>query len=225
MLPRTLEPEEMDTPEDVASYDAMDHSAVNAQFVADFLEVHGPMRGGQALDVGTGTARIPIELCRADSGARVLAIDLADHMIQRARANVEDAGYSDRIRCELADAKALADADRSFEAVISNSIIHHIPEPSGVLAAAASAVAPGGSLFIRDLARPATIEELNRLVATYAANDAPHARALFEASLHAALTVDEIRRMLSERGLPEGRLEMTSDRHWTWSWRRPESSV
>lgn len=223
MLPRTLEPEEMDTPEDVESYDAMDHSAVNAKFVADFFAIHGPMRGGEALDVGTGTARIPIELCRTDPGARVLAIDLADHMIERARANVAAAGHSDRVRCERSDAKGLNYDDRSFEAVISNSIVHHIPDPSAVLAEMVRAVVPGGTLFVRDLARPSTIEELRRLVQTYAGGDPPHARNLFEASLHAALTVEEVRRLLRELNLPEGRLEMTSDRHWTWSWRSPEA--
>jgi hypothetical protein len=39
MLPRVLEPEVMDTPEEARDYDAMDHSAVNRVFVADFLAV------------------------------------------------------------------------------------------------------------------------------------------------------------------------------------------
>ena len=59
MIPRVLEPEAMDTPEEVLQYDLMDHSEVNARFVADFLAVHGPCRGGEILDVGTGTAAYP----------------------------------------------------------------------------------------------------------------------------------------------------------------------
>ena len=47
----------------------MDHGEVNARFVADFLAAHGTCRGGTILDVGTGTARIPIELARADPSA------------------------------------------------------------------------------------------------------------------------------------------------------------
>ena len=37
MLPRTLEPELMDSDVDAGEYDAMDHSAVNRQFVTDLL--------------------------------------------------------------------------------------------------------------------------------------------------------------------------------------------
>src|SRR3954453_1818677 len=108
MLPRVLEPEAMDTPEEARDYDAMDHAAVNDRFVADFLAAHGPCRGGTLLDVGTGPARIPIALCRADPHARVLAIDLAEHMLDRARRNVAAAGLSDRIPCERAGARAPA---------------------------------------------------------------------------------------------------------------------
>src|SRR6476620_5625595 len=62
MLPRVLEPEVMDTPEEARDYDAMDHSAVNRVFVADFLAVWDGR--GPVLDLGTGTALVPIEFCR-----------------------------------------------------------------------------------------------------------------------------------------------------------------
>jgi hypothetical protein len=67
MLARTLEPEVMDTEREASEYDAMDHSGVNDLFVSDFLAVCPPDAlddGGQILDLGTGTALIPIEFCR-----------------------------------------------------------------------------------------------------------------------------------------------------------------
>lgn len=221
MLPRVLEPEAMDTPEEARDYDAMDHSTVNARFVADFLEAHGPCRGGEVLDVGTGPGRIPIALCQADAGARVLAIDLAAAMIERARANVAASGLEGRIRCLASDAKATSFAERSFEAVLSNTIVHHIPDPGPVLGEMARLVAPGGTLFVRDLARPADLAEVDHLVTTYAGAEPPAARALFEASLHAALTLDEVRGLVRDLGLPVEGVAMTSDRHWTWTWKSP----
>ncbi len=108
MIPRVLEPEAMETPEEVRQYDAMDHSAVNTRFVEDFLAGHGPCRGGEVLDVGTGTARIPIALALGRSAnARVLALDLSEAMLKQAAANIAAAGLSDRIRCHLGDAKSL----------------------------------------------------------------------------------------------------------------------
>ncbi|MCA9201957.1 MAG: SAM-dependent methyltransferase, partial [Planctomycetales bacterium] len=61
-LARQLEPEVMDTPEEAREYDEMDHSSVNQAFVADMLSSDFVV--GDVLDLGTGTARIPIELCR-----------------------------------------------------------------------------------------------------------------------------------------------------------------
>jgi ubiquinone/menaquinone biosynthesis C-methylase UbiE len=221
MIPRTLEPEAMDTPEEARDYDAMDHATVNARFVAEFLDAHGPCRGGELLDVGTGPARIPIALCRADRSARVLGIDLAEAMLERARSNVAEAGLSDRIRCVRADAQRLLYPNGHFEAVLSNSIIHHLADPAPALAEMARVVAPGGTLFVRDLARPDDLEMLARLVTTYAGDEAPAARALFEASLHAALTLRDVRDIVRTLVRSDADVVMTSDRHWTWSWHRP----
>ncbi len=183
MLPRVLEPETMDTPDEARVYDAMDHTPVNDLFVADFLAAHGPCRGGAILDVGTGPARIPIALCRADERANVLGIDLARHMLDRARANVEEAGLSDRIKLEHVDAKGIPYPDGQFEAVISNSIVHHVADPTLALAEMVRLVAPGGTLFVRDLRRPQDAESITALVQAYAADEADSARDLFAASL------------------------------------------
>jgi ubiquinone/menaquinone biosynthesis C-methylase UbiE len=141
-------------------------------------------------------------------------------MLELARRNVAEAGLTDRIECMQADAKALSWPDGRFEGVISNTIIHHIPEPLHALVELARLVAPGGTLFVRDLARPATNEEVAALVATYAGGESRSAKALFEASLHAALTVPEVRAIARAIGLPENGIAMTSDRHWTWIWNR-----
>lgn len=221
MIPRTLEPEAMDTPEEAADYDAMDHSTVNARFAAEFLASHGPCKGGWLLDVGTGTARIPIEVCRLDAHARIVAADLSQPMLDVGAVNVDAAGMSDRIRLVKVDAKGFSEPDGSFEAVISNSIVHHIPEPRSAMTQMSRLVAPGGTLFCRDLARPDSVAEVERLVDLYAKGETDAARALFEASLHAALTLKEVRAIVESLGLPTEGVTMTSDRHWTWVWKAP----
>ena len=221
MIPRTLEPEAMDTPEEARDYDAMDHSAVNSRFVADFLELHGGSRGGEFLDVGTGPGRIPVLLGKADPGARILGVDLAEEMLVLARYHVANAGLADRIRLQQADGKRLPFDDGVFEAVLSNTIVHHVPEPGPALAEMARVLAPGGSLFVRDLARPDSLDAVTHLVATYASHEGPEARALFEASLHAGLTVEEVRDLVAPIGIDADSVAMTSDRHWTIAWRRP----
>ncbi len=158
MIQRVLEPEAMETVEEVRQYDAMDHSLVNSRFVDDFLAAHGPCRGGEVLDVGTGTARIPIALAAADSQARVLALDLSETMLAQAEINIAAAGMTARIRTHKGDAKALLDSfgQGVFEGVISNTIIHHIPDPVPALETMARLLTSGGTLMVRDLARPAS---------------------------------------------------------------------
>lgn len=224
MLPRVLEPEVMDTAEEARDYDAMDFAEVNRLFVADALAFHGPVRGGWLLDIGTGTARIPIEFCRQAPAALVIAADLSRHMLELGRRNVADAGLDDRISLELVDAKGLPYADGFFEAVLSNSIIHHIPTPYQSLAEMVRLVMPGGTLFIRDLARPHDQATLDRLLDLHAGHESAHGRAMFRDSLKAALTLDEIRDLLASLGVPGESVDLTSDRHWTCTWRKPRAA-
>lgn len=255
MLQRILEPELMDTAEDAHEYDAMDHTAVNAVFVTDLIAAlqthqHDPARSLQRsgdsdpqpftiLDLGAGTAQIPIEFARRVPHVHIIAVDAAENMLALARENIAAAGLTDRITPVLADAKRLERvgwapptngsdqdmvgnahptgfADATFDAVISNSIIHHIPEPRIVVAEAVRVTRPGGLLFHRDLARPNSEAELQHLVDTYAAGCTPNQRRLYAESLHAALTAEEMAQLVSSFGFSADTVRMTSDRHWTW---------
>jgi ubiquinone/menaquinone biosynthesis C-methylase UbiE len=207
----------------------MDHREVNARFCDDLLAFLGrpPAR---VLDVGTGTALIPIELCKRAPATSVDAIDLAEHMLAVGRINVAQAGLGGRIKLQKLDAKKTGWGAGAFEAVVSNSIVHHIPDPRDVLAEMWRLVAPDGALFVRDLARPGSAGEVDRLVALYAAPTPgvspeqaareDRQRGLFAASLHAALTVDEVRAWVTPLGIPGAAVTMTSDRHWTLAARK-----
>jgi ubiquinone/menaquinone biosynthesis C-methylase UbiE len=220
LLVRRLEPEVMDSEADARDYDTMDHSEVNRVFVADFLAAERAAAlpvDVEILDLGTGTAQIPIELCRQSPEARVVAIDLAEHMLELARRNVAAASLSGQIELRRVDAKRLPFADDSFVAVMSNSIMHHIPEPRAALADALRVLRkPGGLIFIRDLARPYDDADVTRLVSIYAAGCNDHQRQLFDDSLRAALSVEEIRALVSDLGSNPQDVQATSDRHWTW---------
>lgn len=220
MLPRVLEPEVMDTAEEAEEYDAMDHGEVNRRFAADMLARRkDPAR---VVDVGTGTARIPIALCSMHGSCHVVASDLAEHMLRVARRNVEAAQLGDRIELVKADAKGAHDVlrDGSFDVVMSNSIVHHIPSPARLFEELLRLLAPKGLLFVRDLERPTDERAVAKLVATYAANDTPKQRGLFEDSLRAALTIDEVIALVAPLGIPASCVTRTSDRHWTLAYER-----
>lgn len=215
MIQRVLEPEVMDTAEEAAEYDAMAHGDVNRRFCEDLLAIEPSPR--RVVDVGTGTARIPLQLCQLHAGCTVVASDLSDHMLALADRNVREAGMSGRVVPTRADAKGSALSRAGFDVVMSNSIVHHIPAPETLFEELLALLAPGGLLFVRDLERPATEEALAALVTTYAANDTPKQRALFADSLRAALTLDEVVALVAKLGIPAKAVSRTSDRHWTLS--------
>ncbi len=225
MLPRVLEPELMNTLEEARDYDAMDHREVNARFVAELLQQATPAERQSSkpisiLDVGTGTALIPIELVRQFPIGRVTGADLAGEMLQLGLKNVITAGMGGLISLDHVDAKELPYANARFQWVISNSILHHLPEPLTGLREMFRVVRVGGLLFVRDLFRPETSEEVEHLVDTYAAGATEPQRQLFRNSLHAALTVAEVRLLVEELGLPVSAVQPTSDRHWTLAVRK-----
>jgi ubiquinone/menaquinone biosynthesis C-methylase UbiE len=215
MLSRVLEPEVMDTPEEARDYDAMDHSAVNRLFVADFLAVWDGR--SPILDVGTGTAQIPVEFCRHSGRGDLIAVDLADHMLALARQNVGRAGFEGRIRLERVSGRAMSYPDGAFAAVMSNSIIHHIPEPRDCFAEMVRVAAPDATFFVRDLLRPRDEPALRHLVELYAADANERQRQMFSDSLRAALTLREVQAIIADLGFDPDGVRQTSDRHWTWA--------
>lgn len=220
MLARVLEPEVMNTVEEAVDYDQMDHRQVNRIFVDDFLSAIAelvPERFGcwHVFDAGTGTAQIPIELLQRQFSATVTASDLADQMLIVAKQNVAAAGFENSIELVLRDCKRLPDADASYDAVISNSIVHHIPTPHDVFVELWRILKPGGVFFLRDLMRPNDVAALERVVSTYAADANDHQQQMFRDSLHAALDITEVRCLVRELGLPDDVVQATSDRHWT----------
>ena len=221
-LQRVLEPEVMDTESEARDYDSMDHSAVNQCFVSDLLNLCGSPTN--VLDLGTGTAQVPIALCQQHTNCRVLATDLATHMLDLARYNVELANLTDRIQLGHVDAKQLPYEDASFPLVMSNNIVHHIPDPAMIVGEAIRVTQPGGFLFFRDLLRPANNDTLTNLVETYAGGEGEHAQQMFEDSLRAALSLDEICELISTFGFPTSTVQPTSDRHWTWATTRDTRS-
>ncbi|MDX1966053.1 MAG: class I SAM-dependent methyltransferase [Planctomycetaceae bacterium] len=227
MLPRVLEPEVMDSEREARDYDAMDHAEVNRVFVEDLLAVLGTAKAPDVwriLDAGTGTALIPIELLRTGLPAQVVAADAAVEMLRLGGRNVEEAGFGAMIELTYRDCKGLADADESFDVVMSNSIVHHIPWPQMVLAECWRVLRPGGVLFVRDLYRPTTIEEVERLVSAYAGAATSEQQQLFRQSFHAALTISEVGELLAALRIPREWVRMTSDRHWTIAGIKPASA-
>ncbi|MFO0939147.1 MAG: class I SAM-dependent methyltransferase [Pirellulales bacterium] len=219
MLERVLEPEVMDDRQESIMYDQMDHQVVNQRFVDDMI-AFGPVQG-RILDLGTGTARIPILICEAVEHCRVMACDLAVTMLDIAKLNIAIAGFETRIQLYHGDAKSLDCQDDECDWVISNSLIHHLPYPASAFQHALRVLRPGGRVFIRDLFRPESQEAIESIVSTYAAEEPPENQQLLRQSLAAALSLREVRELVQSCGFPVESVQQSSDRHWTWAAVKP----
>ena len=218
LVSRVLEPEVMESFEEAWAYDQMDHAAVNRKFVDDLIA--GGEVKGDIVDLGTGTALIPIELCQRVPGIRVMAIDASGAMLDLANRHLEIERLKDRIFLQQADCKGLKGfASGMADTVISNSLIHHLPDPYAAVGEAVRLLRPRGRLFVRDLVRPATQGEVDRLVDLYAGGEPEAARKMFRDSFFAALSLEEARDLFASFGLDPQEVNLSSDRHWTFDGR------
>ena len=212
-MQRVTEPEVMDTQEEAIAYDAMDFIEVNTAFAKRAIEL-GSL-SGLMLDTGTGTARIPIFICQERPQWQIIGIDLAESMLQVGRKNVEQAGLQQQITLESVDAKQLPYPDAHFDMVISNSLIHHLPDPLPFLKELKRVLKPNEGILIRDLIRPMNEDTMNGLVDSIGTEYDEHQKMLFRDSLHAAFTLDEVNQLVLDAGLEGAKLYQSSDRHWT----------
>ena len=212
-MERVLEPEYMDTADEVESYAAMDHTAANRSMVACFLEAGGG--NGNTLDIGTGPADIPMLIAEQAPRAHIVALDAAHLMLVFAQQRIARTGLGDRIRLQQADAKNLPFRGGTFDGVLSNTILHHIAEPTRFLAEAHRVADSAGVIVIRDLCRPEDEGRARALVAKHAQGATEQQRQLLFDSLCASLTLDEARTAVDAAGMADATVEMTSDRHYT----------
>jgi ubiquinone/menaquinone biosynthesis C-methylase UbiE len=220
-LERILEPEVMDTWEDAVEYDSMDFTDVNTAFAERALELAPPE--GILLDAGTGTARIPILMVQRRPTLHIWAIDLSENMLKVGEKNIEEAGVSQNVKLKKVDAKTLPYPSNYFGMVVSNSIIHHLPDPLPFLKEVNRVTKPSGGIFIRDLFRPPDVKTMEDLTEKYAGDANEYQKKLYRDSLHASLTIEEMRKLIEKAGLEGVTVVQSSDRHFSAerAWRQP----
>lgn len=212
-MDRILEPELMDDPAQALAYAQADFEKENQGFVDRFREYFPDFSDGHALDLGCGPGDIPIRFAQAFPACRVTGVDASAPMVRLAEEAVQKAGLSDRItfRCErFQDLSGANIAD----AIISNSLLHHVPNPLQFWHKLRLAVKPGSPVLVMDLLRPESPEAAQAIVDQYASGAPDILRRDFYHSLLAAFTEDEISSQLARMNLTRLIVDVPDDRHW-----------
>lgn len=172
-LPRIPEPEVMDECGEVEAYSsgaAQSYlSEIDDTFVGHALRLVSARIAaglfGRALDVGTGPGQIVLKLAAHLPGWQLLGVDRSPNMIREAVAARRKekglpsrlSGSAARVEFLVADASRLPFPDASFDLVLCNSVLHHLENPSQLLAQISRVAKPDAAILLRDLCRPSRI--------------------------------------------------------------------
>ena len=210
-IERLPEPEVMDDDAEAEAYEAADFGRVNRAFARRVRKLLSAP-SGTALDLGTGPAEIPILVAGLAPGWRITAVDASPAMLALARERVRAAGLAERITLRRGDAKRLRLESYCFDAVFSNSLLHHLHEPLPFWREVARLGRPGATVVVQDLRRPPSCAAARALVRRHTRSATPLLRQLFHQSLLAAFTPAEVREQLRAAGLSLS-VRATTDRH------------
>jgi len=211
-MERRCEPELMDDPAQALAYAEADFAAGDQALVEaiDLLLGAGGRETERILDLGCGPGNISYRLAAARPGAWVLGLDGAAAMLERAelRWRADPAAWGRLhfrralLPLEPGWAAALpAPFQHPYNALVSNSLLHHLHDPQVLWQSLLPLAAPGALVVMRDLRRPASPTALEALVERYAAGAPPVLRRDFAHSLRAAFRAPEVRCQLEEAGL------------------------
>jgi cyclopropane fatty-acyl-phospholipid synthase-like methyltransferase len=210
---RIPEPELMDDPAQALAYAQADFSEPHDRFVDLFIERFGSEIRGKVLDLGCGPGDICRRFARALVGCRVEGLDASPAMLELALADTEAANLSQRVQFSCGHLPEAQLPVGHYEAVISNSLLHHLADPATLWRSVRRFAKAGAPVFVMDLIRPDSRATAARMVEQYAADEPALLRRDFFNSLLAAYRPDEVQRQLAQHGLRELHIETVSDRH------------
>ncbi|MCG0279063.1 MAG: methyltransferase domain-containing protein [Thermanaeromonas sp.] len=123
--------------------------------------------GSHILDVGTGTGvLLPFLVEAAGKDGRVVALDIAEEMLARAKAkNIENVEYV------LGDITCTPFEDNTFDEIICNSCFPHVIDKPQALREMARLLKPGGRLVICHPMSREAVNELHKSIGGVVGND------------------------------------------------------
>ncbi len=213
-MQRILEPELMDEDEQARAYAEADFAEPNERFVGYFdTEIHPPARGA-VLDLGCGPGDIVLRLAKRHPGLAVHGLDGSEAMLRFAAERLSrEPALQSRVQFVHGVLPGAALPLANYDAVVSNSLLHHLHDPNVLWNAIREVAAPGAAILVMDLYRPPSPGAAQEIVEAYSGEEPEVLKRDFFNSLCAAFEPDEVRAQLESCGLGCLDVRTVSDRH------------
>jgi ubiquinone/menaquinone biosynthesis C-methylase UbiE len=223
-MDRVLEPELMDDADQARAYAEADFEEPNRLFVELFRDKCPAYPGkGAMLDLGCGPGDIVLRLAHAFPRSRVDGVDGSAAMLRFAESELSTAGLENRVRFIQGMLPELALPEDRYQAIVSNSLLHHLHRPEVLWQTICRFGDDGAQVLVMDLSRPQTPERAMEIVEAYAGEEPLVLKTDFYNSLRAAFEPAEIRLQLEKAGLGSLQVAAVSDRHLAVWGRLPTS--
>lgn len=210
---RTPEPELMTAEDQARAYAEADFSEPHEAFVRRFAERFPDFSDGEVLDLGCGPADVTTRFARAYPAVRMMGVDGSVAMLAEGRKRLASSELAPRVTLRKLFLPCETLPRGAFDAVISNSLLHHLSDPAVIWQSARAAAKPGAPVLVMDLMRPPDLATAERFVNLYVGDAPPVLQQDFFASLLAAYELDEVTAQLAAVGLAHLTVEAVSDRH------------
>jgi ubiquinone/menaquinone biosynthesis C-methylase UbiE len=215
-MQRITEPELMNEPGQAVAYANADFEAPHRRVIELFRRTFPDWPGtGRVLDLGCGPGDIAMRFARAYPECMIDGIDGAAAMLDVGRDILKkDPSLQACVNLLEIMLPHQRPPHDQYDAVISNSLLHHLHDPCVLWNAVAEFAKPDAPVFIIDLMRPDSPTEAQRLTDLYTVGAPDVLRRDFHASLFASFTPSEVAEQLqSIPALRHLQVSAISDRH------------
>lgn len=215
-MQRIPEPELMTDTEQANAYANADFEEPHNHFISLLKESVGNQlpESGNAADLGCGAADISIRFIKSYPKYTIDAYDGASAMLDEGKKALNQSDLNNKVNLIETYIDESTLSEQKYALIFSNSLLHHLHDPM-LLWNCIKNTNGNPKVFIMDLMRPESDEQVEHFVQEYASDEPEILQRDFRASLKAAFTVDEVKLQLENADLEGFCISIVSDRHLT----------
>ncbi|MDH3353825.1 MAG: class I SAM-dependent methyltransferase [Chromatiales bacterium] len=203
------------------AYAMADFDEPHSQFIQIFSELFPEKIDSAVLDLGCGSGDVMVRFANAFPLSRIYGVDGASRMLQFAQNRIDHQMLHERIKLIHATLPDVTLPLKTFNTIISNSLLHHVNDPSTMWQMVNNHTKSGSRIFIMDLLRPESVNDAITIVEQYADGEPDILQRDFYNSLLAAYRVEEVEEQLAKASIDYLTVKVIGDRHLIISGIRP----